>query len=63
MKKTFTKIIPVTIEVEVTVTVDERPGTHLDPPECTIDWEYELFKVIKDLDNDINEQLEQLDYD
>ena len=63
MKKTYYLTIPVTIDVEVEVTVDERPGTHLDPPECTIDYKFDSQQALQDLDNDIEEQVNQLDYD
>jgi hypothetical protein len=63
MKRTYYKTISVTIDVEVEVTVDERPGTHLDPPECTIDFVFSRQQAIQDLHDDIEEQVNQLDYD
>ena len=63
MNLTITKTIPVCIDVEVTIEIDERDGTHLDPPECTIDFKYERLKTILDLEKDIQEQVNQLDYD
>ncbi len=63
MIRTITKIVPVCIEVEVTVEIDERPGTRLDPPECTIDWKINKDDVIEAVENEIHELINDLDYD